>query len=340
MIVPVRVRERMQRIVPVYTEFLRRDEDRSARSEGNVAPAVAHGPGPHGRRRIVSGSGHDLDGSRKIQFRGHRRQYGPHRLVRLIDLRQLFLADPADFHHLSGPAAVLHVKDQHAGGVGYVRTVDAGQPVGNIILGQHDLRDLRKVLRLFILHPQNLRGGKTGKGNIRRIFGQLLPADDIVQVITLFISTAVVPQKRRADHVVLPVENHQSVHLPSETDSRHLAAVTVLQKFLQPRHGFPIPVLRILLRPARMRETDRIFAGYNLLNPAFPVHQKQLHGRGSKVHSYIKHLYVLLSFSFSFFHFSFFAFLTCTGTFFSYITSFRPNFQQMELIFPYFGKTL
>ena len=98
----------------------------------------------------------------------------------------------------------------------------AGQPISNIILRKHDLCDPCKILWLLILYPQKLRCGKAGKGNIRCVFRKLLLSDHIVQVIAFFISTAIVPQKCRSDHLILLVQDHQSVHLSAKTDTCYL----------------------------------------------------------------------------------------------------------------------
>ena len=170
MIMSVCVREGMQGVVSVHTEFFRGDKDRAAGPQRNVAHAVSHGTGPHGCRRIISGSCHDLCRLRNLQLCRNLRQHRTDRLVGFVDPRQLFLADAADIQHLSGPAAVLHVEDQHAGSIGHVRAMNAGQPVRNIVLREHDLADPGKILGLFVLHPQDLRRRKAGEGNIRRIF--------------------------------------------------------------------------------------------------------------------------------------------------------------------------
>ena len=65
-----------------------------------------------------------------------------------------------------------------------IGTMNTSQTVCYVILGKHDLRDPRKVLRLLISDPENLWAVKPDEGNIGRIFRKLLFADHIVQVIT------------------------------------------------------------------------------------------------------------------------------------------------------------
>ena len=75
---------------------------------------------------------------------------------------------------------MLHVQQKHAGGIGIVAAVNAGEYVVYIILRQHDLRDLLEVFRLVLPHPENLGGGESGKGDVCRQRGQLIFADLIV----------------------------------------------------------------------------------------------------------------------------------------------------------------
>ena len=68
-----------------------------------------------------------------------------------------------------------------------------GQPIRNVILRKHDLFDPCKILRLILFHPEDLRCGKTGKGDIRGILRQLILADHVVQVVTFLGGSAVIP---------------------------------------------------------------------------------------------------------------------------------------------------
>ena len=134
----------------------------------------------------------------------------------------------------------------------------ACQFVCDIILGKHDLCDLCKIFRLLILHPEDLRRRKSRKCNICGILGELLLADDIVQIIRLLRGTSVIPENCGTDHVVLLVEDHKPVHLSAKADACHLALVHILNQLFDSVHRLRIPVLRLLLRPARMREIQRV----------------------------------------------------------------------------------
>ena len=164
------------------------------------------------------------------------------------------------------------------------------QTVGYVIFGKHDLRDPRKVLRLLISDPENLWSGKAREGNIGRIFRKLLFADHIVQVITFLPGSSIVPEKRRADHLIVFIQNHKPMHLPAKADARHLLLLTASQQLFQTVHGTGKPVLRLLFRPARMRKINGILFRDNFSDLAVPVHQKKLHRGCSKIDSDIKHV--------------------------------------------------
>src|SRR5699024_12402489 len=50
-----------------------------------------------------------------------------------------------------------------------------------------------------------------------------------------------------------------------------------------------LPVLRSLLRPARLGKKQRIFLRYHPADGPLLIHQKQLDRRGSEIHSYVQH---------------------------------------------------
>ena len=135
----VRVRKGVERIVFIHTEMLRRNENRSAGSQGNVAFSFPYGSCADRSRRVISGTGDHFHAFRQIQLLRDLRQQRSHHLITLIHLRQLLQAYAADLTHFLRPAAVLHIKQQHAGCVGHISAMHSGKPVGQIILGQHDL---------------------------------------------------------------------------------------------------------------------------------------------------------------------------------------------------------
>ena len=165
----------------------------------------------------------------------------------------------------------------------------AGELIGNIILGKHDLCNPCEILRFLIFYPQNLGRGKTGKGDIRRVLRELFLSDNVVQIVALLKSPSVIPQKRRTDDLILIIQYHKPMHLPAEADACYLIFIRLRHKLPDSLHGLGIPVLRILLRPPRIREINRILSGNNLSNLPLPVHQQQLYRAGAQVNAYVEH---------------------------------------------------
>ena len=102
------------------------------------------------------------------------------------------------------------------------------QLIGYVILRQHDFCDPGKILRLLVFHPQQLGRRKSGEGNVGCVSGELFLADHIVQIITFFVGSAVIPQDSGTDHRIILIQDHQSVHLSAEADSRNLTLVLIL----------------------------------------------------------------------------------------------------------------
>ena len=257
-IASVRVCKGMQRIELIHTELLRGNEDRSAGSERDITHIVAHRSGSDSCRRVVARACRHLAALGDSELCRNLRKNCADCLIALVAFCELRFADAADVAHLLRPLAVLYVKQQHPGRIGHIRTVYACQFICDIILGKHDLCNLCKIFRLLVLHPENLRCRKSRERNICGIPGELLLADDIVQVIRLLRCTSVIPENRRADHVVLLVEDHKPMHLSAKADASHLTLIHVLNQRFDSVHRLRIPVLRLLLRPARMREIQRV----------------------------------------------------------------------------------
>ena len=190
----------MKGVVGVHAEFLGGDEHGPGGAQADVAAALPHNAGSHRRRGIVSRAGHHLRAGRDAEAGRHFRLDRPHHLVALIEPGHLLQRDAADGEHLLAPALVFHIQQQHAGGIGVVTAMHARKNIVDIVLGQHNLLDSGKVLRLVFPHPQELRRGKPCEGDVGRQAGQGLLAHGPVQVVHLCGGAAVVPQDCGPDH--------------------------------------------------------------------------------------------------------------------------------------------
>ena len=171
---------------------------------------------------------------------------------------------------------MLHVKQQHAGGVGVIAGVDARELVGQVVLREHDLCDLFEVFRLVFAHPEELRGGEAREGNVGRQRGQLVFADDVIEIVDFFGRASVVPQNRRTDDVVGCIQRDKAVHLAAGADARDQFCVKAAQQLGNTGHNCAPPVLGLLLRPAGVWEDERILVRDLVHDRAGFIHQQQL----------------------------------------------------------------
>jgi hypothetical protein len=105
----------------------------------------------------------------------------------------------------------MHVQPQRAGGVGDVADALAGQAQAQVILGRQHAGNPAEQLRLMLAQPQQLgRGqprhrqaaGDAGESRMRAL-----------QPLRLCQRARIVPQDRRAQHMVVPVQQHCAMHL-------------------------------------------------------------------------------------------------------------------------------
>ena len=91
--------KRMQSIVLIHTEMIRRDKNRSTGTQRNITHIIPNGSGSHSRCRIVSGSRRYHYIVRKSKFVCHLRQYAAHLFIAFITGRQLLFPHTADLTH-------------------------------------------------------------------------------------------------------------------------------------------------------------------------------------------------------------------------------------------------
>ena len=176
--------------------------------------------------------------------------------------------------------------------------MDAGEPVDHIVLGQHDFMNFRKVFRLMVAHPQELGRGKAREGDIPRQRQELLLTEVLVHGPGLLAGPAVVPENGRTNDLVLLVQHHQAVHLTAHRQALDLGRVRAVHQLGNTGLGSGPPVCRVLLRPAGLREFQRIGSGRRLADHAPLVHQQDLHRGGPQVNAEIQHVpHLLLSLS-------------------------------------------
>ena len=166
----------------------------------------------------------------------------------------------------------------------------ACQDIVDVILGQHDFADARKLVRFILPHPEDLGSGKAGECDIGGSLAEHIPADLFIQIIDLLLRSSVIPENRRTDHFILIVQHHKAVHLSAGADAGYLRCVLTLQKLRNAFQNRFFPVLRILLGPAGMREKERILFGDHIFDLTLFIHQQQLDSRSPQVYANIQHI--------------------------------------------------
>ena len=288
MIVAVGVREGMQGVIGIHAEFVGRNEDGAGGAQGNVAAAVFHRAGAHGGGGVVARARDHLDAGGNAQQIGDFRLHFAHHLIAFKQLGHLIQPHVTNLHHFLGPGLVLHVQQQDTGSIGIIAGVHAGQPIIDVILGQHDLGDPAEILRLILLHPDQLGRGKAGKGDVGGILGQFILADHIVQIIHRVGSAAIVPQNGGANHPIVFVQGYQAVHLSAAADTDNAGGVKALQQFPNAVHTGVPPIIGLLLAPAGLRKIQGIFPGYGIEDLAAAIHQQQLYSGSAQVNTNIQ----------------------------------------------------
>ena len=200
------------------------NEQGTACAQGDIAAALPHHAGTHGRGGVVAGSGDDLDGHWQTKFCGDFRKHRADYFITFKELRHLSFLHAADIQHLLRPAP-FDVQQQHAACIGEIAGVDARKHVVDIVLGQHDLCNAGELVRFVLLHPEELGRCETRESDVGGEVAELPLAHGGVEPHSFLRRTSVVPKDRRADHVVVPIQSHKTMHLSAAADARDLRSV-------------------------------------------------------------------------------------------------------------------
>ena len=184
---------------------------------------------------------------------------------------------------------MFHIKKERAAGIRIISTVNTGQFIVDIVLGKHDLRDLRKEFRLGFLHPEELGRGKSCESNVRGALAQNLLSDLIVEIFSLSLGAPVIPQNSGANHLVVSVQDHKAVHLSAAADPCDFFSIKAVKEPGNSQlHCFP-PVGRFLLAPAGLGKLQRILLGDNVQYITFFICEEKFAGRSAQIDSNVVH---------------------------------------------------
>ena len=179
------------------------------------APRPHHAGAHRGRGVVSRAARHRCAGRQAGSSRGSRRHRAG-QINRFIQLTQQGRVDLQLVQHLPAPAAVCHVQQVHAGGVGYLGSKLSRQLIAQVVLGQQDVTALGVQLRLMAAHPQDLTGGKAGEGRVGGELDEPLLPYQFRDLLALPPGAPVAPQDGGAEHPSLPIQHHQTVHLAGQ----------------------------------------------------------------------------------------------------------------------------
>jgi hypothetical protein len=145
------------------------------------------------------------------------------------------------------------VEEERARGIGDIGRALAGEPQPEEILRKHDRARPGERVGLVLSQPHDLRRREPGKGAVAGQRDQAIQADELLDLTALLRRPLVVPQDRRTNDPVGPVERDEPVHLAREPNRGRPAAEG--GERLRRRGN---PPLRILLGPARLRDVDPV----------------------------------------------------------------------------------
>ena len=102
------------------------------------------------------------------------------------------------------------------------------------------------------------------------------PAKDVIEIVDFFGRAPIVPQNCRTDDVVGFIQRDKAVHLAARADARDQFCVKAAQQLGNAGHNCIPPILGLLLRPAGVREDERILVRDLVHDRASFIHQQQL----------------------------------------------------------------
>ena len=123
----------------------------------------------------------------------------PRDFARFVAFRQDGAVEAEAVHHFERPAAVDHVEDGRARGVGNFRGEIARQLEAHVVLGQEHRAHALEIPRLVIADPQQLGQGEAGEHGVGDEFQDILAADFGIDGVHLRLAALVAPDQRGAD---------------------------------------------------------------------------------------------------------------------------------------------
>jgi len=282
--------EGRHRAAPVRGRPVAVGEDGGRGAEAQGDDTLADVARPDGRHHVVpAAGGHRAAGGQAEPRRRLRAQPSRH-LLRAGEGGQRGPEPPRAavdrIQNLALPGAAAGIEEAGPGGVPRLRPEPPGEPEVQVVVGQQDVADAGKVLRLALAQPLQLGDGVAGQGHDAEAAQPLRRAAEARdQRGVLPGRLGVVPQLGRADDLERLVEDHQPVLLggdghPGDLHRRgggHRLAHGLLER----RH----PPLRPLLAGAVLALDERVGSVAAAQPPPVGVDQQRLGSLGAAVDS-------------------------------------------------------
>ena len=259
----------------------REDDPRGPQREGHRARRHDTDPDPVGR--LVAAAGHDR---RALPQAGRRRRGGRHHAGdrrALEDRRQPGWVDLECADDLGRPGPPGQVEQDRPCAISRINRVVAGQEQPDVILGQQDVGDPGPGLGLVLADPDELGRREAGQGIVAGDLDQPLRPDGLPDQVAFRAGSLVVPEDRRPEHVVGPIEQDGAVHLPGQPDRGDVVGTDPGRGQDRPDRGLRRgpPQGRVLLAPQRLGCREVVLGDADRPDEARLVDQDGL-GRGRR----------------------------------------------------------
>ena len=237
----------------IHMDFVGVGEDHARCSQAGKDPSRAHDPGSHGAAGVVGPAADDGRAGPESHLLGHFFRHVAAYVDGFVSGRHEFSRKADGVQHGSRPSPFAYVEQQRARGVGHLHGEFARHPEPYVVLGQHYAPDPFVYPWLMVADPDQFGRGEAFEGGIGHPPHEVFLTRLFRDPAALFGGSRIAPQDGRPEHLVPRVEQHRTVHLSRQADSRDGVGGNS-----GGAHGFAHrvrsrapPVRRILFRPVR-----------------------------------------------------------------------------------------
>jgi hypothetical protein len=160
--------------------------------------------------------------------------------------------------HLAAPSAMGDIEQKRARGIGDIDRMLTRQAQADVVLGKKEPTESFPQLGLVIAYPEQLGEREIRQGRIAGKFDQPIAANRGVYLLAFFRCPLVAPDQRRAQYLVVCVEQYRTVHLTRESYADDFVGrdASLFQGGGHRLATSSPPVFGALLGPASMRRSE------------------------------------------------------------------------------------